>query len=188
MIFTIESDDEVELEIENETDTEDFENFSKQSSKSKKVSRKKKAPEAPKSEFVFEFDDGSFDTGKKSIPAASRTDDEDDDEDSEEDDGPDDNVRRMPRADERALRAEVKMTAKEKRKGEEHAQAKDMNAEEEEAFFETVVNETSDQRDVMFSQLSLSRSLLRGIEAAGYVTPTPIQTQVIPLALAGRGK
>ena len=40
----------------------------------------------------------------------------------------------------------------------------------------------------MFSELNLSRTLLRGIEAAGYVSPTPIQAQVIPLALAGRGE
>jgi ATP-dependent RNA helicase DDX27 len=38
----------------------------------------------------------------------------------------------------------------------------------------------------MFSQLNLSRSLLRAVEACGYVTPTPVQAQVIPFALAGR--
>ena len=39
---------------------------------------------------------------------------------------------------------------------------------------------------VLFSQLSLSRSLLRGVERAGYVSATPIQAQVIPYALAGK--
>ncbi|CAM9131810.1 unnamed protein product, partial [Ectocarpus fasciculatus] len=38
----------------------------------------------------------------------------------------------------------------------------------------------------MFSELNLSRSLLRGIEASGYVNPTPVQAKVIPIALAGR--
>jgi len=38
----------------------------------------------------------------------------------------------------------------------------------------------------MFSQLTLSRPILRGIAAMGYVTPTPIQAAVVPLALAGR--
>jgi ATP-dependent RNA helicase DDX27 len=38
----------------------------------------------------------------------------------------------------------------------------------------------------MFTQLNLSRPLLRAIEVSGYVNPTPVQAQVIPLALAGR--
>jgi ATP-dependent RNA helicase DDX27 len=38
----------------------------------------------------------------------------------------------------------------------------------------------------MFSELSLSRPLLRAVEAMGYITPTPIQSAVIPLAMAGR--
>jgi ATP-dependent RNA helicase DDX27 len=38
----------------------------------------------------------------------------------------------------------------------------------------------------MFSQLNLSRSLLRAVEACGYVNPTPVQAKVIPFALAGR--
>jgi ATP-dependent RNA helicase DDX27 len=39
---------------------------------------------------------------------------------------------------------------------------------------------------VSFSQLALSRPILRGIAAMGYVQPTPIQASVLPLALAGR--
>lgn len=38
----------------------------------------------------------------------------------------------------------------------------------------------------VFSQLNLSRPILRGIAAMGFVQPTPIQASVIPLALAGR--
>jgi len=37
-----------------------------------------------------------------------------------------------------------------------------------------------------FSELSLLPSLLRAVEAAGYVTPTPIQAQAIPPVLQGR--
>jgi superfamily II DNA/RNA helicase len=37
-----------------------------------------------------------------------------------------------------------------------------------------------------FSTLGLSEKVLQAIEAAGYTTPTPIQEQAIPLALAGR--
>ncbi|MDP7204100.1 MAG: DEAD/DEAH box helicase, partial [Pirellulaceae bacterium] len=37
-----------------------------------------------------------------------------------------------------------------------------------------------------FESLSLSKSLLRSIEAVGYNEPTPIQEQTIPHALAGK--
>lgn len=39
---------------------------------------------------------------------------------------------------------------------------------------------------VAFSQLHLSRPLLRAVEALGFVEPTPVQARCIPLALAGR--
>lgn len=38
----------------------------------------------------------------------------------------------------------------------------------------------------VFAQLTLSRPLLRGVAAMGFVQPTPIQAAVIPLALQGR--
>lgn len=38
----------------------------------------------------------------------------------------------------------------------------------------------------LFNQLTLSRPLLRGVAAMGFVKPTRIQASVIPLALAGR--
>lgn len=40
--------------------------------------------------------------------------------------------------------------------------------------------------DVEFSGLNLSRPLLRAVELLGYLTPTPVQSKVIPYALAGR--
>mmetsp|Transcript_2693 Transcript_2693/g.2573 ORF Transcript_2693/g.2573 Transcript_2693/m.2573 type:complete len:936 (-) Transcript_2693:60-2867(-) len=42
------------------------------------------------------------------------------------------------------------------------------------------------QKIEMFSQLNLSRPLLRGVANMGFVSPTPIQARVIPIALAGR--
>ena len=39
---------------------------------------------------------------------------------------------------------------------------------------------------ILFNQLNLSRPLLRAIEVLGYVTPTPVQTAVIPVVLAGK--
>ncbi|KAK9456767.1 P-loop containing nucleoside triphosphate hydrolase protein [Dipodascopsis uninucleata] len=37
-----------------------------------------------------------------------------------------------------------------------------------------------------FHMLSISRPLLRGISNLGFVTPTPVQSQVIPIALSGK--
>ena len=37
-----------------------------------------------------------------------------------------------------------------------------------------------------FSDLNLPEALLNAIAASGYTTPTPIQAQAIPLAIAGR--
>jgi ATP-dependent RNA helicase RhlE len=37
-----------------------------------------------------------------------------------------------------------------------------------------------------FRQLGLSEAIIRGVEAAGYTEPTPIQSQAIPLVLSGR--
>jgi ATP-dependent RNA helicase DDX27 len=63
-----------------------------------------------------------------------------------------------------------------------------MDEETEAAYFDSVVEDESGaaSNGTMFSELNLSRSLLRAVEASGYVNPTPIQAQVIPFALAGR--
>ena len=55
------------------------------------------------------------------------------------------------------------------------------------AFFDSshVTAETSETVD-SFSQLGLSRPLLRGVASMGFVTPTLIQASVLPIALAGR--
>lgn len=47
-------------------------------------------------------------------------------------------------------------------------------------------NEEAPVIDRVFTELALSRPLLRGIAAMGFVQPTPIQSSVIPLALQGR--
>eukprot|EP00968_Pinguiococcus_pyrenoidosus_P007655 scaffold517_cov255-Pinguiococcus_pyrenoidosus.AAC.29 len=57
----------------------------------------------------------------------------------------------------------------------------------ESAFYDKV-EATSSQKEMsrMFTQLNLSRPILRGVEGMGFVTPTAIQSKVIPLALMGR--
>ena len=39
---------------------------------------------------------------------------------------------------------------------------------------------------MQFNELGLSQKVLQAVEASGYTTPTPIQAQAIPEALAGR--
>jgi ATP-dependent RNA helicase DDX27 len=54
------------------------------------------------------------------------------------------------------------------------------------AFFDDKPTSQQGEEIAVFAQLTLSRPLLRGVAAMGFVKPTPIQAQVIPLALAGR--
>jgi ATP-dependent RNA helicase DDX27 len=67
----------------------------------------------------------------------------------------------------------------------------EMNGEDREeeakaaAFFDSQAIAANNEA-VVFSQLTLSRPLLRGVAAMGFVRPTPIQSSVIPVALAGR--
>ncbi len=74
---------------------------------------------------------------------------------------------------------------------EESADDDDANeSDQEEAvkaakFFETQTPAMGDDVEV-FAELTLSRPLLRGIASMGYVKPTPIQSSVIPMTLAGQ--
>lgn len=54
------------------------------------------------------------------------------------------------------------------------------------AFFDS--SHTTDQNESIdtFTQLGLSRPLLRGVASMGFVSPTPIQSSVLPVAMAGR--
>jgi ATP-dependent RNA helicase DDX27 len=68
----------------------------------------------------------------------------------------------------------------------------DMNGEDREeaakaaAFFDSHHPIAANDDAMVFAQLTLSRPLLRGVAAMGFVRPTPIQSSVIPVALAGR--
>src|SRR5262245_47766035 len=44
----------------------------------------------------------------------------------------------------------------------------------------------SHMQETSFSELGLRPELLRAVTEAGYVTPTPIQAQAIPIILAGK--
>ena len=83
------------------------------------------------------------------------------------------------------------------RSGDESADDENVDEEDEDekaeaakaaAFFDSshvTTTETSETID-SFSQLGLSRPLLRGVASMGFVTPTLIQASVLPVALAGR--
>ncbi len=77
--------------------------------------------------------------------------------------------------------------------GEDDEEAR-LEKEKAAKFFEssTTINAGGDGDDKdsngieVFAQLNLSRPLLRGVASIGFVTPTPIQAKVIPIALSGR--
>lgn len=192
-MFTIDSDEEVQAS------SSDSEQEQISSSKGKK-DRKRKIAVVDKSSkvvFSFDFDDGRVDRFK---PANSNSDSSSDSgsesscgSEGEEEAAAAGAAKKMPRAEQRAARAAEKAArkaaAKEAAEGNVDADSDDemgMCAEEEAAYFDTIVDNTTADSVSMFSQLNLSRALLRAVEAAGYVQPTPIQARVVPLALAGR--
>ncbi|WP_394261351.1 DEAD/DEAH box helicase [Moraxella boevrei] len=68
-----------------------------------------------------------------------------------------------------------------------HNQADTFNPELSE-ILQTLENtdDLADEDSLRFSDLGLSHILLKSIEKTGYTTPTPIQAQAIPVAIAGR--
>lgn len=208
-LHTIDSDEEVEAEVVSE-DEEKVEEKGRKPAKADKKKRSLAAPAVPV--FALDFDDGNLfrATDKvRSMPPASKMqahgEDEEEGEEGEEegdegDEGDDDDdygvgpdeagaVRAMPRTEERATRAQEKASRSEGKKR-KHRQEEDEEQEaaaaaQEAAYFDSVLDAPQPE-GIMFSQLNLSRPLLRAIEAAGYVSPTPVQAKVIPLALAGR--
>ena len=52
-------------------------------------------------------------------------------------------------------------------------------------YFDTDDSPSTQDAEV-FAQLNLSRPLLRGVASIGFVSPTPIQSRVIPVALSGK--
>lgn len=192
--FTILSDEEVEAEEDSEQEEEEEVKVSSSSKKSKDQKHKKKA-------FAIDFDNGDlynrvYNDDNENTDSSEEDDEDDEGEDEDEDDVAEDNVRAMPRAEERAARAIFKAEAnissqKAKLAAEASMNASDgyvdngMDAETEKVYFESIVDDV-DNDALMFTELNLSRPFLRAIEAIGYTSPTPIQAKVIPLAMAGR--
>jgi ATP-dependent RNA helicase DDX27 len=186
MIFTIDSDDDIEPELESEEEEEIV----------KRGSKRGHAKASP--QISFDFDDGRL--TESSLMKAGANDgeynesDEDEDDEDELDDGV---VKSMPRTEERAQRAMEKKKLASKKKEEaggesessdnEGAEDEDEDdGEDEKGYFDTIVESNEAAQVEMFSQFNLSRPLLRAVEAMGYTAPTEVQAKVIPLALAGR--
>mmetsp|Transcript_27228 Transcript_27228/g.48128 ORF Transcript_27228/g.48128 Transcript_27228/m.48128 type:complete len:872 (+) Transcript_27228:74-2689(+) len=123
--------------------------------------------------------------------SSDSSEDDDDDDDDDENDEVDDSNHVM---EDDILKTRIGEEDEEGEDGNESDESG--NEEDEEAreeakkaakFFETQSSKQSTTEEIeVFAQLALSRPLLRGIAAMGYVKPTPIQSSVIPVALAGR--
>lgn len=211
MIFTIDSDDEIDPEAISDDDEETGASGPKDAAKgsggklASAKQRDRKTTETGKKRkaaFEIEFDDGSF-VGGHAADEDSDGDEEDEGQDEDQNETVDaaemDNVndfdievdgngvvRKMARSDERAQRALEKAKTKKAKGGTSEEDEAAAHEAALAAYFDEAGQVQSCQDVSMFSQLNLSRPLLRAIENAGYVSPTPIQAKVIPLALAGR--
>jgi ATP-dependent RNA helicase DDX27 len=144
-------------------------------------------------EDILRSDDGSFKDND------NNSDDDGDDEsgESDEEKEDDENVKVMPYAESRSKRAAQRHKGEESDgedsdDGEDSKDEEDDIEEEEKEYFDSIIDSnavqssTNDAQIDMFSQFNLSRALLRAINSMGYVSPTEVQSKVIPLAMAGR--
>ncbi|KAL3923355.1 MAG: hypothetical protein SGILL_001707 [Bacillariaceae sp.] len=128
-------------------------------------------------------DDGSKKEGASDSSSNSSDSDSSDDEDDKVDDADHDMEQDL---------IKTRMGEEEEEQDEESSadESEDEEAQQEAKkaaeFFDTETGRQSTDEIDVFSQLALSRPLLRGIAAMGYVKPTAIQSSVVPVALAGR--
>lgn len=112
--------------------------------------------------------DDNNDQNLKANEGSKRSDDESSENDDNDDEDNDDDDRDSDDQDE-----EDEEALEEQRKASQ--------------FFDTTHEQQPHEDEIeVFTQLTLSRPLLRGVAAMGYVKPTKIQSSVIPMALAGR--
>jgi ATP-dependent RNA helicase DDX27 len=169
------------------------------------IAAKRKSLKKPEEKAVSESSDNdgqnsSDDEEKIETVETSSDEDEDDGSGSEDDTSDSDDDEEVDDANKemeedilktRMGREELETNYKQESEEDEDESDDDEDAEEaEEAekaakFFETQSPSGSEDVEV-FAQLTLSRPLLRGIAAMGYVKPTKIQSSVIPVSLAGR--
>lgn len=156
----------------------------------------------------WDFRDALVKLGLKMAPPSSSAaagdaaDQEEKEEEEEEDDGMDEDAIREVTTDEaivKAAKRKQKLEAKEKKAkilaaADQQDQQQQSNDTDQDPKAKDFFQELGDDlrikatpgRDILFNQLNLSRPLLRAVEVLGYVTPTSIQTAVIPVVLAGK--
>mmetsp|Transcript_4369 Transcript_4369/g.6136 ORF Transcript_4369/g.6136 Transcript_4369/m.6136 type:complete len:440 (+) Transcript_4369:44-1363(+) len=133
----------------------------------------------------------------------------DSDDSEEEDDNVDDAEKAKEMEDDiikdRESKASLKKSKKDKEdnvddNGDSEVEEEEEEEEDDEArkeaekaakYFDNKLSSTvgsyqSEDNSLTFTQLNLSRPLLRGVASMGFVTPTPIQSRVVPVALSGR--
>ena len=142
--------------------------------------------------------------GKGGKPADDAEGSDEEEEEEQEEDGMDEDAVKELNTEEalvKAARRKQRLEEKEEKQQQkkkaaaataEHALPDDTdNDPKAKEFFQELgddlrIKASAPGRAILFNQLNLSRPLLRAIESLGYVTPTPVQTAVIPVALAGK--
>jgi len=123
---------------------------------------------------------------------SSDSDSDSDDSSDEDNDEVDDADAAKKNMEEDALKTRAGKEGKSDSESDDSDSEDDEDEEEKEEaakaakFFDTETPTAPQEDVVLFAQLTLSRPLLRGIAKMGFVRPTPIQANVIPVALAGR--
>jgi ATP-dependent RNA helicase DDX27 len=145
-----------------------------------------------KSSIEADSDDKSNEADSTDESGSEKEDEDKDNDDDESDSSSDDeNDDEVDDANDNAMEEDILKTRigeKEKNDDDEKEENEEEQKEAEKAakFFDnSKTNQPTDEIEV-FTELTLSRPLLRGIVAMGYVKPTAIQSSVIPVALAGR--
>lgn len=141
-----------------------------------------------------EEDDESKENSSKSGEEASTSSDSSSDSEDDEDDQVDDETAAKDHMEADVLTTRTgddnleKESSKESSDSDSDAQdgSEREEARKAAAFFDDDARQTERDEITLFSQLTLSRPLLRGVAAMGFVRPTLIQAAVIPVALAGR--
>jgi ATP-dependent RNA helicase DDX27 len=159
--------------------------------KEKEPDEKEEEPDEDEEEKYSEEESGDEDADEnKSASDDSSSSDEEEDEDDQVDDADRDMEEDLLKT--RMGNEEGEDDSDNNEGGDDEEEEDDDSEEDQEEaekaakFFETQSPGELAEEVQLFNQLTLSRPLLRGIASMGYVKPTPIQTAVIPVALAGR--
>ena len=141
-----------------------------------------------KEKSVPKLEDSVEEKSENSTDDDSEQDEDDSDEESSDDDQVDD-LQKV-----KGMQGDMLKDRNRKHEEKDEGSVSASDSEDEEAkkeamkaasYFDSNKSESAPDVEV-FAQLNLSRPLLRGVASIGFVSPTPIQSRVIPVALSGR--